>query len=844
MSLKGKIFELQKKLNILDVEQQNTEDFSFHPEITHYKLPNRKDDFINNLNQAEETRKDRFETLKKQLLIERSEDCSFAPQINRRKKDLLASKSQKPVFLRLTEKGKEYQDSAEKRKEMCKSHDFDGKRLFQPTSAQKPRVEKGNMQVEEYLFRDAKDRVEKMDIKRENEKKSLERVASKQKMNKHSALLVKRKCEREAREIFDDIQSCITQKVDEEATSSDMSELNATISSDHLTKSTIAMLKFFDHNKGNLSFHNSVSHATSPYEVSDKVWAMLDPNETNDLSLKMFLTIAIPVMVAGGSTDVGTANKGKTSDSKSVVLEPEKASYLYQYLSASHFYFNKKKKQEKENESLNAKKFVKKATKKSSKTGKAMSSSLSQATSVDDTDDTQSQAQSEVSDGISVSESLKSYKEKAAMSRKIQSYNKVLTDREILANNRLELLRESLIQKEMEECTFQPRISNTAHQLKAKEMANQSAQLDDASVSTVPVKVYDRLYAEKDTVPRSIAQDKHEHSSNRGLDECTFTPKLIHSQYVPFNHSTNTSSEYAMKNGGGKAQSGRRPSRMEKNIANFFGDLELESGNQRIFKPSESMGSSRNESFDNVNESPKASTTATSSAPRGYSDSIRRIREAAFNKKKKEAEDEAFFAVNEERYNNGLQIMAEGPKPFRFRTEERQSEKEKMYAEVMQAQGQDGPSGTGDSSETLPSNALESIRGKTKKLNGELKPVRLYVEIKLGAAKKSHIAIADFDIPLLLAKDFCKIYGLDSGAEQELSRVVESNMLANDIPIGAMLGGNQGLADDGASKGNRRSFADSATFSSNNLDEDDEEYTFYDGSVPQEQSVPLYDHPF
>ena len=45
---------------------------------------------------------------------------------------------------------------------------------------------------------------------------------------------------------------------------------------------------------------------------------------------------------------------------------------------------------------------------------------------------------------------------------------------------------------------------------------------------------------------------------------------------------------------------------------------------------------------------------------------ISRIREAALNKKKKEADEEAFFAVNEERYNKGLQQMAEGPKPFRY----------------------------------------------------------------------------------------------------------------------------------------------------------------------------------
>ena len=39
---------------------------------------------------------------------------------------------------------------------MVKSHDFDGKELFKPRSSGKTHVAKGNMQVEEYLYRDAK----------------------------------------------------------------------------------------------------------------------------------------------------------------------------------------------------------------------------------------------------------------------------------------------------------------------------------------------------------------------------------------------------------------------------------------------------------------------------------------------------------------------------------------------------------------------------------------------------------------------------------------------------------------------------------------------------------------
>lgn len=57
LSLKGKIFELQKKLNLIDIEQQNTPEYSFEPEITNYKLPHRENNFLDNMKKAEENRK-------------------------------------------------------------------------------------------------------------------------------------------------------------------------------------------------------------------------------------------------------------------------------------------------------------------------------------------------------------------------------------------------------------------------------------------------------------------------------------------------------------------------------------------------------------------------------------------------------------------------------------------------------------------------------------------------------------------------------------------------------------------------------------------------------------------
>ncbi len=57
LSLKGKLFELQKKLNIIDIERKMEEQCSFQPKILEYDLPNRKKDFIENSDKADIMRK-------------------------------------------------------------------------------------------------------------------------------------------------------------------------------------------------------------------------------------------------------------------------------------------------------------------------------------------------------------------------------------------------------------------------------------------------------------------------------------------------------------------------------------------------------------------------------------------------------------------------------------------------------------------------------------------------------------------------------------------------------------------------------------------------------------------
>ena len=57
------------------------------------------------------------------------------------------------------------------------------------------------------------------------------------------------------------------------------SDNNPVIDESHLQEMTISMLKFYEQQKGSLSFHNNISSATSPYEVTEKIWKILDVNE-------------------------------------------------------------------------------------------------------------------------------------------------------------------------------------------------------------------------------------------------------------------------------------------------------------------------------------------------------------------------------------------------------------------------------------------------------------------------------------------------------------------------------------------------------------------------------------
>jgi hypothetical protein len=101
--------------------------------------------------------------------------------------------------------------------------------------------------------------------------------------------------------------------------------------------------------------------------------------------------------------------------------------------------------------------------------------------------------------------------------------------------------------------------------------------------------------------------------------------------------------------------------------------------------------------------------------------------------------------VDETKYVRSRELMAAGPVPFTFKSDERR-------------------------------------RTKEEKMHVKKKP-RLYIDVKLGPHRTVNIAIADEDNPRAIAEQFCRIYALDTSACDVLSGVVRENMEANGIAI-------------------------------------------------------------
>lgn len=205
LSLKGKLFELQKKLQLIDLEQKLDEQYSYKPALRPYDLPNRQEHFIDNINKAELIRKQKKELLARSAVAANEENCTFSPTIyTKSHPSSTGTGKEKPVYDRLYAKASEYSQAASKRAEYYSSVDLsDGSRLFTPRLPAHSRalMTPSEVSADRFLYQDAKDRELRLAQLTEAADEQLAAAAD-FKMLSTSSHLLAAKADRQARRLF------------------------------------------------------------------------------------------------------------------------------------------------------------------------------------------------------------------------------------------------------------------------------------------------------------------------------------------------------------------------------------------------------------------------------------------------------------------------------------------------------------------------------------------------------------------------------------------------------------------------------------------------------------------
>lgn len=272
LSLKGQLFELQKKLKTIDMSSKQREEYSFKPKISDYDLPGRDVSYSKNVERAELIRKQRLDMLKATANMEEQMVHTFTPTINKKSLKLSAAakdkevkeesvknpmmrsgdnslnsgkeeskdSSQKSVGERLYGYHKAYSANKEKIKEQVTQYDSKtGQKLYTPqisakskkmTTPKSPIPSAGKnisadlgqgfdgngneISAHEFMYRDAMDREQRLkDLSREN-KAELNRKASESKLNSRSKQLLNQRIDRETRALYDALDLSNSGKLD------------------------------------------------------------------------------------------------------------------------------------------------------------------------------------------------------------------------------------------------------------------------------------------------------------------------------------------------------------------------------------------------------------------------------------------------------------------------------------------------------------------------------------------------------------------------------------------------------------------------------------------------------
>ncbi len=246
LSLKGQLFELRKKLNVIDAENKSREEFSFKPQLVteYYELPDRESSYTKNVERAEMMRKQKLDMLKATRELEDTAEHTFSPAISKKSRSMFAKKQREEretlarsidssksanssvtgstpcgnyvKFHRLYEKNAKIQENIQEKRDRHVNYDSKtGQKLFSPKISQKSKtivreaqdgVSGGGdneMNAHDFMYRDAVDREERLRQQSLRSRQEVDRMASSSKLNSRSERILEQKAERESRALFD-----------------------------------------------------------------------------------------------------------------------------------------------------------------------------------------------------------------------------------------------------------------------------------------------------------------------------------------------------------------------------------------------------------------------------------------------------------------------------------------------------------------------------------------------------------------------------------------------------------------------------------------------------------------
>jgi hypothetical protein len=273
LALKGQLFELRKKLNAIELQNQQTETYSFRPALVteYYELPDRENSYVKNVERAEQMRRQKLDMLRTTLEMEQTSELTFSPNITKKSRRIAEIANSQPgaeqdVGRRLYNQHARMQESKARQSENVKQFDpRTGQRMFSPLISAKSKAlvpaASNELDAHEFMYRDAVEREERLRQQELRAREEAERTAAKSKLNNQSDRILKQRAERETRALFDYLDQ----------------ENRGTVSYDDIAAAAHTLVA-----RGLLTINASIGQ--SSHSVADRVWRILLEHPRQDLS--------------------------------------------------------------------------------------------------------------------------------------------------------------------------------------------------------------------------------------------------------------------------------------------------------------------------------------------------------------------------------------------------------------------------------------------------------------------------------------------------------------------------------------------------------------------------------